>query len=156
MAASNARSISRTSLLGHAAIAGVIGGIVIDVFLAISGHRSPVAIWQFIASTIVGEAAFASPSYAALGFIVHFIVSIAWAVLYAYLFGALGQLKNWIAGAVVWGIVVDGLMQSIVAMKTGSPWEPAFVQGLIPHIVFYALPVTFYMSRAARVESRSR
>lgn len=153
MATTNVRSTSRTSLLGQAAIAGIIGGIIIDIFLGIVLHRSPVAIWQFIASTIVGPGAFASPSYAVLGFFVHFIVSIVWAMLYTYTFSALGQLKNWIAGAIGWGIVVDAVMQLIVASRTGSAWGPAFVQGLIPHIVFYALPVALYMARAARVES---
>lgn len=141
--------------MGQAVIAGIIGGILIDTFLAIVFHRSLVAIWQFVASTIVGQGAFANPSYALLGFCMHFTISILWAVLYTYVFGALGQLKNWVAGAIIWGVVVDAVMQFIVAMRTGSPWGPAFVQGLIAHIVFYALPVALYMARVAHVEPRS-
>ncbi len=155
MATTNVRTTSGSSLIGQAAIAGVIGGIFVDLFLSIAMHRSPVMIWQFIASTIVGAGAFSSPSYAVLGFIVHFIVSIVWAIIYAYVFASFGQIKNWILGAIVWGIVVDAVMQLIVAIKTGSPWGPAFTQGLIAHIVFYALPVALYMARVARVEPRS-
>jgi hypothetical protein len=146
------RSSIGTSLAGQAVIAGIIGGILVDAFLAITTHRSPVMIWQFVASTIVGQGAFASPSYAVLGFFVHFIVSIVWAVIYTYVFATAGQLKNWVAGAILWGIVVDAVMQLILAIRTGSPWGPSFVQGLIPHIVFYALPVALYMARLARVE----
>lgn len=155
MATTNVRTAPSVSLLGQAVVAGVIGGVLIDTFLAIAMHRSPVMIWQFVASTIVGQGAFASPSYAVLGFVVHFTVSIVWALIYAYAFGAIGQLKNWVAGAIIWGIVVDACMNLIVTMRTGSPWGPSFVQGLLPHIVFYALPVALYMARVARVESRS-
>ena len=153
--ASNAGSLPRTSLLSQAAIAGIIGGVIVDLFLSIVLHRSPVMIWQFIASTIVGQGAFSSPSYAVLGFIVHFITSIVWAVIYAYAFTALGQIKNWILGAIVLGIVVDAVMELIVSVRTGAPWASGFAQGLVAHIIFYALPVTLYMARATRVETRS-
>ena len=143
-----------TALVRPAVIAGVIGGVLVDAFLSIVLHRTPVAIWQYIASTIVGQGAYASPAYAILGFVVHFMVSIVWGVLYAYAFAALGQLKNWIAGAIVWGIVVDAVMNLLQTIKLGQPFGPSFVQGLLPHIVFYALPVALYMANAVRVESR--
>jgi hypothetical protein len=139
-----------TGLLASAVVAGILGGILIDAFLALSGHRSPVVIWQFIASTIVGKSAFASPSAAVLGFCVHFAVSIAWAILYAYLFAAAGQLRNWIAGAIVWGIVVDAGMTLILSVKIGAPFGSTFTHGLPAHIVFYALPVAFYLARTVR------
>jgi hypothetical protein len=155
MATANLRTDSKSSLFAQAAIAGVLGGIIVDLFLAIVTHHSPIALWQFIASTIVGQVAFTSSSYALLGFIVHFIVSIVWAVLYAYVFGALGQLKNWILGAIVWGVVVDAAMQLLLQIKIGAPFGTGFINGLLPHIVFYALPVALYMARGARVEPRS-
>jgi hypothetical protein len=155
MATTSVRTSSGSSLWAQAAIAGIIGGILIDLFLAIATHRSPVAIWQFVASTIVGQGAFASRSYAVLGFIVHFVVAIVWAEIYAYVFNALGQLKNWILGAIVLGIVVAAVMNLILAIKIGAPWGPSFAQGVLPHIVFYALPVALYMARFARVEARS-
>lgn len=136
--------------LGAAIVAGIIGGIIVDAFLSVVMHTSPVGIWQFVASTIVGKEAFSSPSYAVLGFVVHFITSIVWAVIYLYVFGALGQLKNWILGAVVWGVVVDAIMQAIVAAKTGAQYLPAVEQGLLAHIVFYALPVTWYLARSVK------
>ena len=91
---------------------------------------------------------------AILGFVVHFITSIVWAVLYAYVFASLGQLKNWLAGAIVWGVVVNAAMQALLAIKIGQPFGPAFLQGLIPHIVFFALPVALYMANAVRGELR--
>ena len=135
---------------GTITLAGVIGGIIVDAFLSVSMPKSPVAIWQFVASTLVGPSAFASPAYAVLGFLMHFAISIVWALLYAYAFGAIGQLKNWIAGAIVWGIVVDAAMNALLAVKIGTPFVPSFTQGLVAHIVFYALPVAALIAWRAR------
>ncbi len=137
-------------MIGPAIVAGIIGGIIIDAFLAIMGHTSPVNIWQFVASTVVGQAAYSSPSYAVLGFCVHFIVSIVWAIIYAYVFRAIGQLRNWILGAIVWGIVVDAAMSLLLTLKMGSPWWPTFRGGLLAHVVFYALPVALYLAYQKR------
>lgn len=143
------RSASNT-LVGTAIVAGVIGGILVDTFLALVMHKSPLDIWQFVASTLVGPVAFTTPLYAILGGAMHFTISIVWALIYLYAFGAIGQLKNWIVGAIVWGIVVDAAMNGLLAIKIGAPFVPAFTQGLIAHIVFYALPVTWFISRKAR------
>lgn len=137
------KSVSTSTAL----IAGIIGGILIDAFLAIVLHTSPVGIWQFVASTIVGPTAFTSPSYALLGFIVHFVTSIVWAVIYVYAFDAFGQLRNWIVGGIVWGVVVDAAMNLLLLVKVGQPFVPAFTQGLIAHVIFYGLPVAWYVAR---------
>jgi len=136
-----------SALLGSAIVAGLGSGVLIDAFLSLVMHRSPVAIWQFVASTIIGPVAFTSPSHAILGFAVHFATSLVWAVIYLYVFGALGQLKNWIVGGIVWGVVVDAAMNLLLAVKIGAPFVPAFAQGLLPHIVFYALPIAWYIAR---------
>ncbi len=145
-----ARSSSAGAPVGAAVVAGIVGGIIVDTFLALMMHTSPIGIWQFVASTIVGKVAFTSAGYAVLGVVVHFIVSIVWAVLYAYAFNALGALKQWILGAIVLGVVVDAAMELLLLVKIGQPFGPAFVQGLLAHVVFYALPVTFVLSRSAR------
>lgn len=139
-----ARSIS---LLSPAITAGIIGGILVDAFLAIMFKTSPLMLWGNIAATVAGQA---SPWW--IGLVVHFAVSIFWAVLYAYVFSAIGQLKNWIVGAIVWGLIVDACMQLIVAVKTGGSWWQSFATpiGLTAHIVFYALPVALYLASAAR------
>jgi hypothetical protein len=136
-----------TSLLGPAVVAGIIDGIIVDAFLSSVLKLSPVTLWTGIAATVVGPG---TPAW--IGFVIHFIVSIVWAVLYLYVFGAIGQLRNWILGAIVWGIVVDAVMQGIVTLKTGQDWWTHFAVpvGLIAHIVFYALPVALYLAYAAR------
>jgi hypothetical protein len=138
---------SRSTLLSSAVVAGIIGGILLDAFLAIAFKTSPIMIWTGIARTVAGQG---SPWW--IGLVVHFTVAIVWAVLYLYVFSALGQLKNWIIGAIVWGLVVDACMQFIVALKTGGSWVLGFGNptGIAAHIVFYALPVALYLASAAR------
>jgi len=134
-----------TSLIVPAIIAGILGGIIIDAFLSLVLRTSPIGLWTFVAATVAGPG---SPWI--LGFVVHFVTSIVWAVLYLYVFGAIGQLRNWIVGAIVWGVVVDAIMQVLVATKTGGSWWNGFSQGLLGHIVFYAAPVAYYIARATR------
>ncbi|MBV8689754.1 MAG: hypothetical protein JOZ59_06590, partial [Candidatus Eremiobacteraeota bacterium] len=73
------RLISLRGLLG-----GVIGGILIDAFLYIAlfapVHQPITALWANVSATATGHAA-ANPW---LGLLIHFCVSIAWGVGYAY------------------------------------------------------------------------
>ena len=88
------------SLIVQAIIGGIIGGIIVDTFLLIALHVSPIALEARNAALVAGPGA--SP---VLGLIAHFAIAIAWAVAYAYAFNALGQLRNWILGTIVLGIV---------------------------------------------------
>ena len=138
------------SLVGSAIVAGVLGGILVDAFLGVVMHKSPLDIWQFVASTLVGPVAYTSPAYSILGGAMHFVISIVWAVIYLFVFGALGQIRNWILGAIVWGVVVDAVMNGLLAVKIGAPFVPAFTGGLLAHVIFYGLPVAWYIARKAR------
>jgi hypothetical protein len=139
------------SLVLPAIVAGMIGGVLFDIFLAILAHTTPITIWLYVASVVIGnQSVFAQPGYAFLGVAVHIIVSIGWALLYVMVFNGMGQLRNWILGGVLWGVLVDAVMQGIVAVRTGSPWGQLFTQALFAHIVFYGLPVAYFMARSAR------
>jgi hypothetical protein len=138
-------SVQVRSLLGPAVVAGIIGGIVVDSFLSISHHISPITLWSGMASDAAGPG---SPWW--IGLLVHAVVSIVWAVLYAYIVSAIGQLKNWLVAGIVWGVIVTAVMASIVSLKTGSSWSNTFMEDLLGTAVFYALPMAFYLARAAR------
>jgi hypothetical protein len=138
----------KNSLFPPAVVAGLIGGVIVDAFLALVLRSSPLQIWQYVASAIVGQVAYASLWYAALGFVVHFAVSIFWAVLYVAVVNAVGQTRNWIVGGIVWGVLVDAAMYGILAIKTGISFTQGFEQGLLAHVIFYGLPVAYYVARA--------
>ena len=139
-----------SSLVKRAIVAGIIGGIIVDLFLIIVGHQKIPGLYQFIASTLVGPVAFTSPSYALLGLLMHFVISIAWAVLYAYVYQSMNQLSNWILGTIAWGIIVDVVMQGLLAARGVVPFTVGgVVMGLIPHVIFFAFPIAFYLSRTS-------
>jgi hypothetical protein len=137
-------------------VAGIIGAILTDAFLSITQHTSPVHVWQFIASNAVGPVAFTSSSYAALGVVIHLFIAFVWAYLYAYVAHALNTLHNWVLGGIVWGIVVDVVMDAILAARgTLEPLTPSSVTfGLITNVVFFGLPVAWYLSRVTNLAKR--
>ncbi len=133
------------SLLAPAVIAGIIGGIVVDAFLSLWHHISPITLWTGMASAAAGPG---SPWW--VGLLVHAVISIVWAVLYAYIVSAIGQLRNWLVAGIVWGVIVTAVMAFIVSTKTGTTWSSNFREDLLGTAVFYALPMAFYLARAAR------
>jgi hypothetical protein len=132
-------------LIVPAVIAGIIGGIVVDTFLSISHHISPIVLWTGMAGTAVGPG---SPWW--IGVIVHAVISVVWAVLYLYVASAIGQLKNWLVVGIAWGLIVNAVMTLIVSLKTGAPWGSVFMEDVLGTAVFYALPMAFYLARASR------
>jgi hypothetical protein len=131
----------KRSLIVQAIIGGIIGGIIVDTFLLIALHVSPLALEARNAALLAGPGA--SP---VLGLIAHFAIAIAWAVTYAYAFNALGRLQNWVLGTIVLGITVNAVMNLAITLKTGAPWGAGFVADLITNVIFYALPVAAYLA----------
>jgi hypothetical protein len=146
------------SLALPAFIAGIIGAIGTDAFLSIAQHTSPVNVWQFIASTAIGAVAFTSPSYAAIGLVLHLFTALFWAFLYTYVFNALNLLHNWVLGGIVWGIVVTVCMDALLAVR--GALEPltlrSVIFALVTNVVFYGLPVAWYLSLNVRTVKPSR
>lgn len=142
--------------IGAGVVGGIIGGVLIDAFLAIAGHVSPIGIWQFVASALVGPAAFTSTSYAVLGFAMHFAISIVWGLIFAAL--AVGPLpglaRRPLLGGIAYGIVVMILMTTLVMLKhVGPPGPPdtaTLISSLVAHTVFFGVPVALYVSSAIR------
>lgn len=139
----------RSSLFVQAIIAGIIGAVIVDAFLSIELHVSLAVLEGNNAALVAAPGA--SP---VLGVIAHFMIAIVWATIYAYAFNAIGKLENWILGTIVLGLAVDAVMNLLITMKTGAPWDSGFVKDLLPNVVFYALPVALYLTR--RPPHRSR
>ena len=144
------------SVFAVGAIAGIIGGIFVDLFLSLANHASLTHIWQFVASGLVGSVAFTAPSYAIVGLVLHLCISIVWGVIYAWLaFGPWPFLaRNGVVGGVLYGVVVMVAMTVLLMLKHMGPGGPPdagmVVKSLIAHTVFFGLPVGLYVSRAAK------
>ena len=147
---------SRANVWAAGIVSGSIGGALIDGFLAVANHTSLIQIWQFVASALVGAAAFASPGYAILGFAMHFAISIVWASIYAWAaFGPLPALARLpVAYGLVYGVVVMIGMTVLLMIQhigpAGVPDTATLVKSLIAHTVFFGIPVALYVGRAAR------
>jgi hypothetical protein len=133
------------SLVVQAIIGGIVGGIVVDLYLSIALHASLVDLEGRNAALVAAPGA--SPL---LGVIAHFAIAIVWALIYTAAFNALGGLRNWLLGGIVLGIVVDVVMTLAITIKTGAPWGTGVVMGLLPNVVFYALPVALYLAFSSK------
>lgn len=138
-------------VLSEAVVAGVAGGITIDVYLwattLVPVHGSILTVWQWVASTVFGKVALADPSYAVAGALIHAIVSIGWAGGYAYVAATHpATTRRWIVSGVVYGLIVYTIMQTILLADNNFTYPPtpnAFVNALVAHAVFFGLPVAY-------------
>ncbi|MBV9277630.1 MAG: hypothetical protein JOZ97_05275 [Candidatus Eremiobacteraeota bacterium] len=134
-------------------IAGVIGGILIDAFLYIAlflpQHQPVTALWLNVSATATGHAV-ANPW---LGVLIHFCVSIAWGIGYAYAAATRPTIADrpFISGP-VYGLIVMIIMQ-FVQLAAGVKLQltaTGFLTVLLAHCIFFGLPIAIYSNRAMR------
>lgn len=145
----------RAGILG-----GLVGGIVLDLFLLGAGMltsgASPmtilVSLWQFNAEWAVGKLALTSASYAWLGGVIHFLVSILWGLAFAYVARQRSQvIEQPVIAGVVYGVIV-WIGTQLVLMTTGlfkSPSPNEAETELIAYCVFFGIPLAYTISRTA-------
>jgi len=140
-------------LLLHGAVAGIVGGILIDAFLyfatILPSHGSLGSMYQYIASNAIGDSAFGSPNAVWLGALMHFCISVAWGVGFAYAIATRADVLShpYLAG-VVFGFLVQLVMQIVLAI-TGhyqKPTAPMFADSFLAHTVFFGLPIALYFT----------
>jgi len=131
-------------------LAGVAGGISIDAFIYLTSllptHASILSLWQFIASTAFGKAAYTSSSYAWAGACMHFVVSIAWASGYAYVAQSKPAVsKQPLLSGLLFGLVVYVVMQFVLfsAQALKVPDALSVYLGVVAHTVFFGIPVAY-------------
>jgi hypothetical protein len=138
-------------------VAGIAGGILIDLFLlgVYVWHEHLIAwqmLYQSIASPLLGHSAYSSDTGVIAGMAIHLAISIAWGLGYAYVAGSTRQvLEHPFVAGIVFGIVVFVTMQ-VVEMTVGL-WRPTFGNietGLVAHVVFFGLPIAYIVNRWPR------
>jgi hypothetical protein len=134
----------------RAVTAGLLGGVVVDLFLILARVVPFPGVYQFIASNLVGPVAYTSGSYIALGLVMHFLISIVFALAYSF---AAARSKALLEHPTLWGAIfglaVFVVMQVVLgaAHTAQPPTVQGIVIGLISHIVFFGLPVAWYIAR---------
>ena len=140
-------------ILTQGAAAGIIGGILIDAFLYIAlflpQHQPITAVWANVSATATGHTV-ANPE---LGLLIHFCVSIAWGIGYAYASYTSAPIADhpYISG-VVFGIIVMLITQFVqLAAGVRLVITPISLPSLlVAHCIFFGLPVAIYISRVMR------
>jgi hypothetical protein len=148
-------SMKTHSAVSVGAAAGIIGGILLDLFLMLANHLSIIQVWQFAASGVVGSIAFGAPSFALLGFLVHFFISMVWGIIYASLAFSVWPFlaRNPVIGGLLYGVVVMIAMTTLLMIKhvgpAGPPEASMLIKSFIAHTIFFGLPVGLYVGKTA-------
>jgi uncharacterized membrane protein SirB2 len=158
-------SVTARSRIAAGLVAGICGGIVMDLFLfavqIAAGTPPAVAVvltWSGLAAVLVGSGIATNPAAPALGAALHFALAIGWALGYVSLARTRPQLvsRPWISGA-AFGLVVYVFME-IVFITAGQyrrPTPAAFATALVAYIVAYGIPVGLTAARMLRPSTSS-
>lgn len=157
------RSLTLREQIAAGLLAGITGGILIELLffavqLAIGTPAGKLLdSFAFIAAVLMGPGAYANPAAVPIGIVLHFCVSVGWALGYVYLVRTQPQLltRPLISGAAL-GLMVYIFMQ-IVLLTAGQYHRPApsaLLTQLIAHIVFFGIPVALVVSRLLRRSAR--
>lgn len=157
---SGATERSSTSLVRSTLIVGlvigVLGGIDQTTFFVLTQHFTPVSIFQYIASGLLGPAAFAGGyTTALLGLLIHFVISFVVAGVFLLAASQLAFLRRTVfLSAMVYGAAVNFFMSALVLPFSAAPKLPVtallIVHGLIADALFIGLPLAIMVWQSAR------
>ena len=150
----------RGTLVGPIVVAGLIIAVLrqLDVFVVYGLlFRIPyIVLLQFIASGILGEAAFAGGlGSALLGLILHVVFSLVIAAVFILAAARLPVLRrNLTLGGLLYGVVIYFVMNFVVTPLSAAPPPEAvavwvIVEGIIGHALLIGLPLAFIARRNA-------
>lgn len=135
---------------------GVLDFFDANIFFGLRGVR-PAAIWRFVASGLLGRAAFSGGTKTVvLGIVLHFVVAFILATIYYLAALAIPAL---IRHAMIWGplygIAAHFVMTFIVTPLSAAPPRasypiPVMLNGVIGHALLVGLPIALFARRSAR------
>ncbi|HJR05953.1 MAG TPA: hypothetical protein VJ842_01555 [Pyrinomonadaceae bacterium] len=141
----------------------IYGGLIVGVLdffdaTIFSGVRgvSPVRVWQFVASGLLGRASFdGGMKTAALGVLLHFLIAFVLAAVY---YVASLYLPMLLRRAVLWGLIygvtVYFVMRYVVTPLSAAPplsfSVASFLNGIIGHALLVGLPIALVARRSQK------
>lgn len=146
-----------TIVYGGLAI-GVLDALNAMVFFWLYIGATPLRIWQSVAAGLIGrDAAFAGElATAGLGLFLHFVIAFLVAMVYFIGTRVTDLLVNRpVISGLIYGIIVNFVMQYIVIPLSASPGDMSFrlgvfLNGMIGHALFVGLPVALIATWSAR------
>jgi len=142
----------------RAIVAGGLAAGLLDMADALVAYKlafgmSPVVIYQFVASGVLGKAAYAGGMPAALlGLAFHFLIAFSAATVFVLASERLPQLRRDAVGwGLAFGLVVFGVMNFVVIplsrIGASTPPMPLIVNGLLGHALLVGLPIALAARR---------
>ena len=156
----NARrgEIGRTILLAGL-VAGILDGLAASLQFYIMTGKSPVRVFQYIASAVLGATAFAGGiKTAALGLVLHLVIAIVFAAIFYYIFPLLKKLmRNLVIAGVIYGLLVWFIMNFAIVPMTKAATGPLVIKnaliGMIILIAMVGIPISLIVGRHYKMSS---
>jgi hypothetical protein len=136
--------------------AGVLDGADAIVAYKLVLGLGPVAIYQFVASGLLGPSAFAGGGGTALvGLAIHFVIAFSAAVIFVAASRRWPALSRaFVPCGAAFGVMVWAVMNFVVIPLSRIPPAPfslpLFVNGVVGHAVFVGLPIAYASRRFAQ------
>ena len=158
---SNALSIGRPRAFDAIVYGGLVAGVLDFLAASINAYlrgTSPVRVWQYVASGLLGPASF-SRGYGSvlLGVLCHFVIAFGAATV--FFFASLRfpiLIQRAVIFGIVYGVVVYFFMSRVVVPLSAARTFPfsfeALLTGLAIHIVCVGLPIALLARRASRLK----
>jgi len=131
----------------------VIDGLAAIAITFFMHGRSPIIVFQYIASGLLGSSAFSGGLLTALiGVLCHFFIATVWTIIFFLLHRTFSRiLPNKAIKAVVYGILIWAGMNLIVLplsqVRTGTPGALQIAIGIAALIVAVGLPMAYRFDR---------
>lgn len=137
----------------QAPLAGLVAGTTLVAYLALTAFpdHNPMQFFQWIPTVAVGSAAGTGTTWAILGIVLHYVVSIGWAAGYAYLATDRTYLnRRWLLSGLFFGLMVYMFMDLLLIGVSKFTWPPtplAWINGIFAVMAFFGVPLAFVISR---------
>lgn len=141
-----------------AIVAGGLAAAVLDALDALVAYKlafgmSPLAIYQFVASGMLGQSAYAGGAATALvGLAVHLLVAFTAAAVFVLASERLPQLRRDAVGwGLAFGVGVFAVMNLVVIplsrIPASTPSLPLLLNGVVGHALLVGLPISLAARR---------
>jgi hypothetical protein len=146
------RAVLKAIVSGGTAVAALDAVDAVIAFKAILG-LAPVAVYQFVASGMLGQRAFdGGLATAILGFLVHIVIAFSAAAVFAVGVSQFRVLRDaWIVSGLAYGIAVYVFMNFVVIPLSAiapAPFSLALlVNGIVGHALLVGLPISYFARR---------
>ena len=144
----------RSSIIAGLVIA-IVNGLDQTLFAVVTQHVTPVTVFQYFASALLGLAAFGGGyTTALLGLLIHLVIAFVVAGVFILAASRSAFLRHTVfLSALIYGAgvnVISGLVLPFTAAPKLSVTAPAVVHGLIADALFIGLPLALTVWLGAR------